>query len=245
MGFVFQDRKTIRYENLLKKYFQNVQVHESVDGFSPYFIVPLNQKQKHWFIDLDIPTVEFFPAENFVDIFTRKNKGNLKAPLENRLLEGYVLHDNTDLMMKWKYPFERTQYHDALIEAFINEWDENDNQIKVVNSLEHLYKFCDCYLTQYDKKDLEEYMEQFMTHHQVSFDLALGDLWDRQLHNSSEKTFFFNCMLEHAQTKIFYQLLPMSKCSFDPKIKLEIIHYISKYLTKYIFDYFQEAAKDV
>jgi hypothetical protein len=245
MGFVFQDRKTIRYENLLKKYFQNVQVHQSVDGFSPYFIVPLNQKQKHWFIDLDIPTVEFFPAEKFVDIFTRKNKGNLKGPLESRLLEGYVLHDNTNEMMKWKYPFERTRYHDALIDAFINEWNENDNQIKVVNSLEHLYKYCDCYLTQYDKIDLEEYIEQFMTHHQVTFDNSLGDLWNRQLHNSSEKTFFFNCMLEHAQTKILHQLLPMSKCSYDPKIKLEIIDYISKYLTRYIFDYFQEAAKDV
>jgi hypothetical protein len=52
-------------------------------------------------------------------------------------------------------------------------------------------------------------------------------------------------MLEHAQTKILHQLLPMSKCSYDPKIKLEIIDYISKYLTRYFFDYFQEAAKDV
>jgi hypothetical protein len=214
MGFVFQDRKTIRYENALKKHFQNVQLHESVDGFNHYCIVPLNQKQKYWFIDLDIPTVEFFAAENFVDIFTRKNKGNLKAPLENRLLEGYVLHDNTDLMMKWKYPFERTQYHDALIEAFINKWDENDNQIKVVNSLEHLYKFCDCYLTQYDKKDLEEYMEQFMTYHQVSFDLALGDLWNRQLHNSSEKNFFFQLYVRTRSNKNFLSTFTHEQMQF-------------------------------
>ena len=239
MGFVFENpsdnKKNLRE---LKNLFDNVQVHRSKDNSEYYFIVPINKNQKPWFVDCGIDTVVFHPAEKFVDIITRRNKGNLISPLESRKIEGYVLHDSTCQMLKWKYQFKPTDYHDALVEAFKNEWTANDNQIKVIDSLESLYKLSECFVTEYEKWDLEDYMEQFMTSYLRQIENSLEEIVENENQESKEMTFLFNCWLEHARYKIMYQLMPSSKCTFDPKIKLEIIDFISKYLKTFISNYF-------
>ena len=245
MGFVFKDQEDTEKQMLqLRKHFDNVQLYDSADGKKDYFIVPINQKQKPWFRDIGIDTVDFYPADTFVNIFTKKNKGNFISKLESRLLEGYVLHDSTSQMMKWKYQFERSDYHDALVEAFKKEWIENDDQVKVIQSLEHLYKYSDNIVTAIEQDHLEEFLNDFMLANMEStLEKRCQEMWDKKLLNSAEKTFMFDCWLQHAQTSILFLLLPSDKWFFDPKIKCDIVDYISKHLLAYMDEFFEERSK--
>jgi hypothetical protein len=131
-----------------------------------------------------------------------------------------------------------------LVEAFKKEWIENDDQVKVIQSLEHLYKYSDNIVTAIEQDHLEEFLNDFMLANMEStLEKRCQEMWDKKLLNSAEKTFMFDCWLQHAQTSILFLLLPSDKWFFDPKIKCDINHYISKHLLAYMDEFFEDRSK--
>jgi len=234
IGFVFDDLTASNiehYHSMLKKYFSNVMIQETFDGKSKFFICPVNQKNKKWLSDCNINLVPFFngKTEKFVDLLTRRNKNNLIEKLESRKMEGFVLHDATNQMFKWKYQFETSDYSDALFMSLKKEWNANENEIKVVTALFDLYNYSKEYVTVLDLEAFENTLKEFYSKHKKNFKDQLVTALTTQPANFSV-SFFIEGWKNHAEGNIFYHLMPESKFVFDKRIKMEYSSLILKFL---------------
>jgi len=236
IGFVFDNlpiNKISQHHDMLKKHFSNVMViePENFDDKSTFFICPINQKNKKWLIDCAIDLVPFYKTEKFVDLLTRRNKANLIEKLESRKMEGFVLHDATNQMFKWKYQYEPNNYCDGFIEGLKKEWNANENEIKVVSALFDLYNYSREFVTSLDLEAFNVAMNEFYLLNGKNFE---EQFLTSQPNQDFSLSFFIECWKNHAEAKILYQLLPKSKVAYDKNIKMEYTSLIIKFFQRQV-----------
>ena len=236
IGFLFKNQNNQQNKRLLQTYFPNVMELLSADEKETFFICPINKKTEHYFNQFQIDLVRFYPTEKFVNIFT-KSKYKLLDKLESRLMEGYIIHDNTNKMLKWKYQVKPTDYYDSLIEKIENEWIENENQIKVASVLKKLYNYSKLYVTELDLNLFNYYYENFMSLHQEKFQ---SDLHKAQynLKDNFDLKFCLQCWKNHAEAKIFHQLITPPKCLMDKTVSMEYKNHITLKLESHAKNFF-------
>jgi hypothetical protein len=233
VGFVFENQQNSENKAKLQKFFPNVIEMRSQDEELKYFLCPINRKNRNLFLKSNIDLVPFQNTEKFVNLLTRRNKANLIDQLDNRKLEGFVLHDSTNQIFKWKYQVETTDYYDALVEAILKEWCANENEVKVANALAWLYNQSREYVTQLDLPLFEYYFDEFMVEHEKT-------LRSRVIQSLGEKDLKFIKLgwCHHALTVILYKIRPESKYAFDKKILMEYESLIMKKIDDVVFDIF-------
>lgn len=218
VGFVFENQaKSDLQEVELRKAFSNVFRLENEEK-KTYFICMINPGNKKLLLHANIDTVEFLKDDLFKNLLV--NKKNL-AMLENRSLEGFVLHHDS-FIFKWKYLKNTSDYHDALLRSFENEifWDQN--QRDVVLSLKTLYNYSNVYLNELDKEAFNKMLKEFVSEELGNFE---NDLDDCQLPpQKHEIQFACQTWTNFAADFIMHRLLLQhpKKCFFDKEIKMEI-----------------------
>jgi len=224
VGFVFENQQNSENKLKLQKLFPNVIERVSLDEELTYFLCPINRKNRELFLKAKIDLVPFQNTEKLVSLLTRRNKANLIDQLESRKLEGFVLHDSTNQIFKWKYQVETNDHYDALVKTILKEWRANENEVKVANALAWLYNQSRDYVTQLDLPLFETYLNDFMEEHKKTLRNAI-------INSREEKDLKFTklCWCNYAVAVIFYQIRQKSsKYAFDKRISMEYESLIKK-----------------
>ena len=155
VGFVSYDRKDLSSD--IKKCMNNVQLLTTASG-KPYYISLINPLNEHILRLAGLPTVKFYKSAPLLELLTNFT---LIEPLNHKLLEGYVLHnENASTMLKWKFVERQSTYIDDHLTTLENAVVHNVEEKKAIMYLRELYQNSTKFVLTLDKTVVNE----FLTH---------------------------------------------------------------------------------
>ena len=222
LGFVFDNENNDENKAKLQQHFSNV-IQMKNDQGTTYFLCLINRKNRHFLLDLNISTVPIYAEETFVKIFT-KSKYKLIEKLENRKLEGFILHDDTHQIFKFKYPSDYKCRNSQILKYIKNNFLFDDAK-KIATSLESLFDYNDQYITHVDFNRIDEL-----------FGIAMysKDTLYENIKTSNNIQFTIHCYANEILEQIYYAIKNENKFLIDKRVSMKLEDYIEKKLQHFV-----------
>ena len=219
VGFVFGAGKDLDfYEKKLKQYFTRVQKMTSLTTGETYFVCLINPTNKKYLLHANIDTVVFEKSNLLVDLLTNKRH---VSSLENRHLEGYVLHCE-NFVFKWKYPKGDSGIAYNTLAFFKQNLFMSENESKVLASLQKIVDYGKEYIDKLDQNLLQVFYSKFQDKDEGRFEKRLKLLHDK--HELENLNWICSLWTNHALAYISFNLLDCNpkKHYLDKKIQLQM-----------------------
>ena len=165
IGFVFNNSDHLSNKQKLQKHFSNV-IELQNEKNQTYFICLINLNNRHHFKACNIDIVPLYPSEKFVNLLT-KSKHKFLEKLESRVLEGYIIHDSSNQVFKWKYPINSNQDH--LLEELKSSFTTED-EMKIFSAYQLLCQYSKNYITDLNMKEFKKLFDLEMTNKDLIYD---------------------------------------------------------------------------
>ena len=238
LGFVFKQQNSLIKERvkMLNEHFSNVMVMTNPSFEKEYYICPINLDNKYLFDACNIATVDFLKSEKFNSLLANEN---YIQDLLNRQVEGFVLHDHTGKMFKWKYQVEPSNFLSNYLGHLKGTFKEEEEK-KVVSTLEQIYTISKFYINDVEQTKLETEIVKFIEKYQkeIERDLAISSLkrhWEQN--DDWDLKSYIQCMTRCATADMLFHLsLESKKFIFDKKVELIYSKIIAQKFEKEILD---------